>query len=87
MIGLWAELARSGARLGGMTGPIVLREVGKDTFLLSPDVVTALRRAKVVAEAPTSKKDLALVQDAFVAWKRETGRPFCQLSRILAASV
>ena len=36
--------ASEGSRLGGMTGPFVLREVGRDTFLLTTDVVRALRR-------------------------------------------
>ncbi|MGH7857764.1 MAG: DNA-3-methyladenine glycosylase I [Candidatus Binatia bacterium] len=87
VVGLWDELRTEGSRLGGMTGPIFLREVGKDTFLLTPDVVRALRREKVVKGNPTSKRDLRAVQNAFVAWRAETGRPLCQLSRILSFSV
>jgi 3-methyladenine DNA glycosylase Tag len=87
LIGLWDELGKNGSRLGGMTGPFFLREVGKDTFLLTSDVVKALRREKVVNGDPTSKRDLALVQRAFNAWREESGRPLCQLSRILAFSV
>jgi 3-methyladenine DNA glycosylase Tag len=85
--GLWEELRREGSRLGGMTGPFFLREVGKDTFLLTSDVVKALRREKVVKGTPTSKRDLAAVQQAFNAWREESGRPLCQLSRILAFSI
>jgi hypothetical protein len=70
-----------------MTGPFFLREVGKDTFLLTTDVVRALRREKVVTGDPTSKRSLAAVQRAFNAWHEESGRPLCQLSRILAFSV
>lgn len=87
LVGLWEELRRQGSRLGGMTGPFFLREVGKDTFLLTSDVVKALRRERVVKGNPTSKRDLASVQRAFNAWREETGRPLCQLSRILAFSV
>lgn len=87
VVGLWESLRKDGKRLGGMTGPIFLREVGRDTFLLSPDVVKALRREKVVKGEPTSKRSLRAVQDAFNAWGEETGRPLCQLSRILACSV
>jgi 3-methyladenine DNA glycosylase Tag len=87
LIDLWEELRKEGSRLGGMTGPFFLREVGKDTFLLTSDVVKALRREKVVSGNPTSKRDLALVQQAFNAWREESGRSLCQLSRILAFSV
>ena len=87
IVGLWAELRRQGSRLGGMTGPFFLREVGKDTFLLTTDVVRALRREKVVTGDPISKKSLAAVQRAFNAWHEECGRPLCQLSRILSFSV
>ncbi len=87
VVGLWQELRKSGSRLGGMTGPFFLRQIGKDTFLLSPDVVKALRREKVIKGAGTSKRELALVQNAFNVWRSETKRPLCQLSRILAFSV
>jgi 3-methyladenine DNA glycosylase Tag len=87
VVGLWAELRRESSRLGGMTGPFFLREVGKDTFLLTTDVVRALRREKVVTGDPTSKRSLAAVQQAFNAWHEESGRPLCQLSRILSFSV
>jgi 3-methyladenine DNA glycosylase Tag len=87
IVGLWAEMRREGSRLGGMTGPFFLREIGRDTFLLTTDVVRALRREKVVKDGATSKRDLAAVQHAFNAWHEESGRPLCQLSRILAFSV
>jgi 3-methyladenine DNA glycosylase Tag len=87
ILGLWAEMRREGSRLGGMTGPFFLREVGRDTFLLTTDVVRALRREKVVNDGASSKRDLAAVQHAFNAWHEESGRPLCQLSRILAFSV
>jgi 3-methyladenine DNA glycosylase Tag len=87
VVDLWEELRKQGSRLGGMTGPFFLREVGKDTFLLTADVVKGLRRARVVKGDPTSKRDLAAVQQAFNAWREQSGRPLCQLSRILAFSV
>ena len=87
VIGLWAELRQEGSRLGGMTGPYFLRMVGKDTFLMTDHVVKALRREKIVAGGGTSKRDLRATQDAFNEWRRETRRPLCQLSRILAFSI
>jgi len=87
MVGLWDELKRRGDRLGGGTGAFFLRFSGKDTFMLSPDVVKALIGQKVVAKMPSGKKDLAAVQGAFNRWREESGRPLCQISRVLSASV
>lgn len=87
IIGLWDVLKKRGARLGGNTGPMFLRFVGKDTFVLSDDVVRVLVDEGVVEKKPSSKKALAATQQAFNQWHGESGRPLCQISRILAASV
>jgi len=86
-VGLWDQLKVRGDRLGGQTGRFFLRFVGWDTPVLSEDVVQALIGQGVIDKAPTSKKALALVQDAFNAWHRESGRPFSQISRTLSATV
>ncbi len=86
-IGLLDVLKKRGSRLGGATGQILLRRAGKDGFILSGDVVTALIREGVVSKSPTSRKDLAAVQAAFNDWHQETGKPYAHLSRILAMSV
>ena len=44
-IGLMAYLAKHGSRLGGNTGQYFLRWVGWDAFILSQDLVAALRDA------------------------------------------
>ena len=85
-VGLWSDLAKRFSQLGGASGPSFLRMVGKDTFLLTDDVVRALVNLGVVQKKPTAKRDLALVQIAFNQWAEETGRELCQLSRILALS-
>jgi len=87
IIGLWAHLKKNAARLGGNSGPMFLRMVGKDTFVLSNDVTKALIGAGIVDKAPTSAKALAAVQAAFNNWQTESGRPYCQISRVLALSV
>ena len=87
IVGLWDELKRRGSRLGGQTGRFFLRFVGKDTPVLSADVVTALIAQGVVEKTPTSKKALRQTQDAFNAWRAESGRDLCQISRVLACSV
>ena len=87
IVGLWDELKRRGDRLGGNTGPFFLRFVGKDTVMLSGDVVKALIKQKVIDKAPSGRKALAAVQDAFNAWRSESGRSLAEISRTLACSV
>jgi 3-methyladenine DNA glycosylase Tag len=87
-IGLLDLLAKRGSRLGGNTGQMLLRFLGWDGFVTSKDVVACLRDAGLdVAEAITSKRDLAKVQAQFNEWHKETGLPFVHLSRICAMSI
>lgn len=86
-IGLTAFLGNNGSRLGGATGRYFLRWVGWDTFMLSGDIVAALRDAGLdIAETPSSKKDLQKMQDQINAWVKETGLPRMHISRVLAMS-
>lgn len=86
-VGLWDLQKTRGERLGGQTGRFFLRFVGWDTPVLSEDVVNALIGQGIIDKAPTSKKALASVQDAFNVWHTESGRPYCQISRILSATI
>lgn len=88
IVGLWDVLARRGSRLGGMTGPLLLRRLGKDTPIPTRDVVRALRDQGVIdSGSPTSRRALRSIQDAFNVWRRESGRSLSEISRILACSV
>ena len=87
IISLWAFLKKEGAQLGGNSGASFLRMVGKDTFLLSDDVVAALKAQGIVDKKPTAKRDLLIVQDVFNQWQQESGRPLCQISRLLSYTV
>jgi 3-methyladenine DNA glycosylase Tag len=87
LVGLWADLAKRFAQLGGNSGPYFLRMVGRDTFILTDAVVKALDHWDAFDGTPKSKADRVKVQDVFNAWHRATSRPYCQLSMILAASV
>jgi len=86
-VGLWGDLKARGDRLGGQTGRFFLRFVGKDTPVLSPDVVRALIAQGVVDREPTSQRALQKVQDAFNTWRAESDRALCEISRVLACSV
>jgi 3-methyladenine DNA glycosylase Tag len=87
VVGLWADLARRFSQLGGNSGPYFLRMVGKDTFILTPSVVSALNHWDAFEGTPKSKADRARVQEVFNAWVRASSRPLCQVSMILALSV
>ena len=87
IVGLWRYLAKHGHQLGGLSAPRFLRMAGKDTFVLSDDVVAALVAQGIVTKRPTSQRDLALVQEAFNRRQAQSGRPLCQLSMLLAMTV
>jgi 3-methyladenine DNA glycosylase Tag len=88
LVGLFALLAKRGKRLGGNTGRYFVRFIGKDTFLLTRDVVACLRDAGLeIDPKANSKRDQRLVQEQFNAWHQETGLPYAQISRICALSV
>ena len=87
IVGLWEALAKGFSQMGGNSGPTFLRMVGKDTFVLTHSVVTALQRWGAFDAPPRNRKDRAGVQSCFTAWAAQTGRPLCQLSQILAASI
>ena len=86
VVALWRDLARRFRQMGGNSAPYFLRMAGKDTFLLTGDVVRALIDAGVVTRKPSVKDERSVVQEAFNRWAADTGRSLCQLSKILALS-
>lgn len=88
LIGLFAVMKKRGSRLGGMTGQRILRNMGKDTFVVTADVTRCLIRAGLdIKPEPTSQREMRLIQDAFNRWHDETGLPYSHLSRIAALSL
>jgi 3-methyladenine DNA glycosylase Tag len=86
-IHLLDEFRKRGAFLGGTTAQYFLRQMGKDSFILSRDVVAALQREKVFDGAPTSKSSLAAIQDTFNSWVEDGGQSLTRVSRVLAFTV
>jgi 3-methyladenine DNA glycosylase Tag len=87
-VGLLELLAKRGSRLGGASGQMLLRFLGYDAFVATKDVAACLRGAGLdIAEAPTSKRDLARIQEQFNAWAKETGLPYRHMSLICAMSI
>ncbi|WP_116364117.1 DNA-3-methyladenine glycosylase I [Parahaliea mediterranea] len=88
LVGLFRRLKQGGDRLGGMTGQRVLRNMGRDTFVLTGDVLRCLRGAGLeVAANPTSQRDLARIQATFNEWQQQSGLPLAHISRICACSM
>jgi len=96
MVAQWPEqniiellelMKKRGDRLGGVTGMRVLRNLGKDTFIVTGDVLACLKSAGAEVDKGTSKRELKLIQETFNIWHQETKLPYCQLSRICACSV
>ncbi len=87
IIGLWDYLKKHGNRLGGNTGPYGLRSIGKDTFLLSRDVVGYFVARDLITGAPTSKRSLNQIQSCFNTLTEQSGRSLEELSQIMAMSV
>jgi len=86
-IHLLDEFKKRGAYLGGTTAQYFLRRMGKDSFILSRDVVAALQREKVFDGSPTSKSSLTAIQDTFNEWVEDGGLSLTRVSRILAFTV
>ena len=88
-IGLWPTsnivelfklLKKRGARLGGNTGPRVLRLAGIDSFILSSDVLQALRQADIgLYGSATSMKDMQLIQSSLNTWHQQTQLPYTHI--------
>ncbi|PJZ77343.1 DNA-3-methyladenine glycosylase I [Leptospira neocaledonica] len=87
-IGLLDFLSKHGSRLGGNTGQYFLRFIGRDSFILSSDVILCLRDIGLsLSSTGKSKKDLSAIQEQFNVWAEETGLSYTHLSRICAFSI
>lgn len=88
LIDLFTLLKNRGSRLGGMTGQRVLRNMGKDTFIVTADVVRCLQRSGLdIGDNPSSKREMQLIQGAFNRWHEDSALPFSHISRICAMSL
>lgn len=86
-IGLLEMMKKGGSRIGGNTGQYAMRFLGRDSFILSRDVVARMIAEGVVDKQPTSKRAMRDVQSAFNSWMQDSGRGLTQVSRVLAMSV
>ena len=81
-------LHKHGSRLGGKTAQWFIRFTGKDSFVLSSDVITALIANGIdVSDKASSQRDLKQIQNAFNYWHEQSGMPYTHLSKILSYSV
>ncbi|WP_365715719.1 hypothetical protein [Shimia sp.] len=80
-------MKKGGSRIGGATGQYALRFLGKDSFILSRDVVARLIAEGIIDKQPTSKGAMKKVQEAFNIWMDQSGRSLTEISRVLAMSL
>ena len=85
-------LRKHGAGVGLNAAQAFLRGMGKDTFMLTRDTMTALIREGVFdqytrREMPTAKRDWQIAQQVFLHWQQQTGYTLSQLSQITAFSL
>lgn len=87
-IGLLEILDKRGSRLGGNSGQYLLRFLGRDSFILTNDLLLCLRDCGVpIGDKGTSKKERRLAQAQINAWAAESGLPLTHISRICALSI
>ncbi len=86
-VGLLAVLKKRAAWLGGTSAQYFLRSMGKESFILSRDVLAALRREKVFDGAESSQYSLNSIQTAFNDWVADGGENLTRVSRVLAFTV
>lgn len=87
IVGLWQLLKKRGSHLGGDGGSRLLRMMGKDTFVLTDDVVRALVNAGIVTKKPTSLRDLNATQTFFNELQEQSQLPLSAISMTLALSI
>lgn len=86
-IGLMAYLKKHGSRLGGHSGQRFLRYMGRDSFILTGDVVLAMQTAGLdIADNPTSQRDLKKAQALMNDWREQSGLSYTHISKIAAFS-
>jgi 3-methyladenine DNA glycosylase Tag len=81
---LWDDLAKRFSQVGGNSAAYFLRMVGKDSFILTPYVVSGLNKWGGFTGEPKNKAARAKVEAALLAWAKEAKRPLSQISMILA---
>ena len=71
-----------------MTGQRFLRNMGKDCFILTGDVIACLQNLGLdIKDNPASQRELKLIQETFNQWHKESNLPYAHMSRICACSI
>ena len=83
---LWENLSKRFTQLGGNSGPYFLRMIGKDSFNLTPYVLSALKHWSLYDGTGKGKRARAEVQTVFDNLHAESGLPLCHISMVLAQS-
>lgn len=87
IVDLWADLKKRFTQLGGNSAPAFLRMVGKDSFMLTPWVVAALKQWGAYHGKSHTRAGQSAIQSIFNQWQADTDWAYCQLSQISALSI
>tara|TARA_B100000029_G_scaffold514033_1_gene615397 strand:+ start:494 stop:1162 length:669 start_codon:yes stop_codon:yes gene_type:complete len=87
IVELWFDIAGRFSQMGGNSGPYFLRMAGKDTFMLTPQVIKALNEWGVFSGTGKGKGDQRKIQAVLNEWAEESGAPLAHISMILAQTV
>lgn len=86
-LGLMDHFNKHASFMGPSATMYFLRSNGWDAYILSPDVMKALNREKVISGVAHSKANMRAIQSAFNKWTSESELPQRDVSRILSFSV
>jgi len=88
LVGLFELLRKRGSRLEGNTGQRFLRNVGKDTYVLTRYVIRCFKISGLdIKINVTSKREMSNIQAVFNKWHAESGLSYTHLSKIAAFSI
>ncbi len=87
LVGLWEDMAKRFKQLGGRSGPMVLRFVGRDTHMPSPDMIRGLQHFGLYDGSGKGKKETRRIGQIIHDLAEAEDRPHAEISMTLAVSV
>ncbi len=85
--GLWLDLSKRFKHLGGRSAPLVLRFVGKDTYMPSPDAIRALRHFALYDGDGKGKREMRKIGGIITDLAKTNGKRLSEISMTLAVAV
>ncbi len=87
IVGLWEDIAKRFKQLGGRSGPMILRHIGRDTHMPSPDAIRALQNFGLYDGNGKGKKETRRIGDIIHNLAIANKMTMAEISMTLAVSV